>query len=55
MDVREFLRPDLRDLVYHGVETLAAIAKEIGMEESQLVKVSFFCVCVCLFVVHERG
>jgi hypothetical protein len=41
MDVREFLRPDLRDLVYHGVESLSSIAKEIGMEVSQLVKVRF--------------
>ncbi len=39
MDVKSFLRADLRDLVYHGVETLAAIAAEVGIEESKLVKV----------------
>eukprot|EP00048_Salpingoeca_helianthica_P016283 m.231466 g.231466 ORF g.231466 m.231466 type:complete len:364 (+) comp18370_c0_seq1:22-1113(+) len=40
MDVREFLRPDLRDLVYHGVESLDSIAAEIGMDVSQLVKLN---------------
>lgn len=40
MDVQGFLRPDLRDLVYHGVESLISIAAEIGMDVSQLVKLN---------------